>query len=134
MTSHAPPVRHARSRWTALGLALLVTAAGASGARAARGYVLPDHSDPRAGATLDTSPNVIRVWFEARIVQSLSTIRVEKAGGGQVDRADGHVDRQNPKLLEVTVPWLLAGKYRVFWSVVGATGRRSSGDFPFRVR
>jgi methionine-rich copper-binding protein CopC len=44
-----------------------------------------------------------------------------------VDSADG-------TLLEVGLPPLPPGRYRVFWSVVARDGHRTEGDFPFRVK
>jgi len=133
-TTTVPMVLVAWRCCVAVGLALLALAASAPASRAARGFVLADHSAPPAGATLEASPDAVRVWFEAPIVPALSAIWVENAQRERVDEGDGHVDARDRKLLEVTVPRLRAGKYRVFWSVVVATGRRSSGDFPFRVR
>jgi methionine-rich copper-binding protein CopC len=37
-------------------------------------------------------------------------------------------------VLEVSLPPLAAGKYRVFWSVVARDGHRTEGHFTFQVK
>ena len=41
---------------------------------------------------------------------------------------------QDGRLLEVTVPPLTSGRYRVYWSVIARDGHRTEGDFRFRVK
>ena len=111
-----------------LAVAVLAVGAGAAGAHA-----FPDHSEPRVGSTV-TTPDAVRIWFDGAIEPMFSTIRVMSDGGQQVDRGDGRVNPQNRQVLEVTMPPLLPGRYRVFWSVVARDGHRTEGDFPFRVK
>jgi methionine-rich copper-binding protein CopC len=51
-----------------------------------------------------------------------------------VDKGDARVNPQDSRVLEVTVPTLPAGKYRVFWSVIARDGHRTEGDFRFHVK
>ena len=51
--------------------------------------------------------------------------------GQAVDRGDGHVDESDQTLLDVSVPPLSPGTYRVFWSVVARDGHRTQGDYTF---
>ncbi len=97
-------------------------------------HAFPDHSDPRVGHTTETSPTQVRIWFDGEIEPVFSTIRVENADRQQVDKRDGGVSAQDRRLLEVHVPALPPGKYRVFWSVVARDGHRTEGDYPFRVK
>jgi methionine-rich copper-binding protein CopC len=96
-------------------------------------HAFPDHSEPRVGHTVDP-PSSVRVWFDGALEPVFSTIRVEDGNNRRVDRGDGRVNPQDSRLLEVSVPTLPAGGYKVFWSVVARDGHRTEGSFPFRVK
>jgi methionine-rich copper-binding protein CopC len=91
-------------------------------------------SDPRAGATVSGPPARVRVWFDGPIEPVFSTIRVETRDRQRMDRGDGHVSQSDPSLLEVGLPPLPPGRYRVVWSVIARDGHRKDGDFAFRVQ
>src|SRR5262249_43495670 len=100
---------------------------------AAWAHAFPDHSEPRVGHTVD-APSSVRVWFDGDIEPVFSTIRVEDEGKRRVDSGDARVDAKDHTLLEVGVPALPPGRYRVIWSVVARDGQRREGSFPFRVK
>ncbi len=102
--------------------------------RVAWGHAFPDHSEPRVGAILNASPARVRIWFDGALEPAFSTIRVQNANGQQMDKGDGHVDAADTTLLEVDVPPLAPGTYRVIWSVVARDGHRTEGDFNFTIR
>ena len=114
--------------------AWLVAAALVAAASAAWGHAFPDHAEPRVGATLEGPPGEVRVWFDGEIEPVFSTIRVENGDKQRVDRGDARVSPRDGRLLQVSVPPLPSGKYRVFWSVIARDGHRTEGDFPFRIR
>ncbi len=96
-------------------------------------HAFPDHTDPRVGHTIAASPPMVRIWFDSDIEPVFSTVQVENADGKRVDQGDAHVDAQDGKLLEVSVPSLPPGAYQVVWSVVARDGHRTEGRFSFRV-
>jgi len=98
-----------------------------------RAHAFPDHSDPRVGHSVDVSPPLVRIWFDSDIEPVFSTLRVEDATGKRVDEGDPHVDAEDKKLLEVSVPSLPSGAYQVMWSVVARDGHRTEGRFPFSI-
>ena len=100
---------------------------------AGRAHTFPDHSEPRVGHAV-AAPPAVRIWFDGAIEPVFSTIRVEDEGKRRVDRGDGRVSAQDATLLEVTLPVLPAGTYRVYWSVIARDGHRTEGTFRFRVR
>ena len=114
---------------TGLVCAALVLAAGAAWAHA-----FPDHSEPRVGSSIDTPPAAVRIWFDGQIEPVFSTIRVENQDKQRVDTGDGGVDPGDNRVLQVKVPPLPPGRYRVYWSVVARDGHRTEGDFPFRIK
>src|SRR5262245_44298412 len=91
-------------------------------------------ADPAPGATVATPPKQVRIWFDGPIEPLFLGIRVENRDKQRVDKGDGRVNPADATLLEVGVPPLLSGRYRVFWSVVARDGHRKEGDFPFRVK
>jgi copper resistance protein C len=118
--------------------------AGACGVLAAAALLLPqggawahaflNRSDPRAGGTLGVPPARVRVWFDGPIEPVFSTIRVENRDRQRVDNGDGHVSPEDPSLLEVGLPPVPPGRYRVVWSVIARDGHRKDGDFAFRIQ
>jgi methionine-rich copper-binding protein CopC len=100
----------------------------------AAAHAFPDHSEPRVGHTVDASPPAVRIWFDGQIEPVFSKLRVEDANNRQVDKGDSRVDSADATMLEVGLPPLPPGRYRVFWSVVARDGHRTEGDFAFRVK
>ena len=91
-------------------------------------------SDPAPGATVASPPKQVRIWFDGPIEPLFLGIRVENRDKQRVDKGDGRVNPADATLLEVGVPPLASGRYRVFWSVVARDGHRKEGDFPFRIK
>ena len=100
----------------------------------AHAHAFPDHADPKVGSTVSTSPAMIRIWFDSALEPAFSSMMVHIDGGAMVDKRDGHVDPSDPTLLEISVPPLPPGKYRVYWSVVARDGHRTSGDYTFTIK
>jgi methionine-rich copper-binding protein CopC len=83
---------------------------------------------------VDAPPVSVRIWFDGEIEPVFSTLRVENADKQRVDKGDVRVDPRDRTLLEVSVPPLPPGRYRVFWSVIARDGHRTEGDFAFRIK
>jgi methionine-rich copper-binding protein CopC len=97
------------------------------------GHAFPDHSEPRVGWTVRTPPARVRIWFDGVLEPIFSRIGVMNAEQQRVDQGDGRVNPSDNTILEVSLPSLPPGKYRVFWSVVARDGHRTEGDFPFTI-
>jgi methionine-rich copper-binding protein CopC len=100
----------------------------------ALGHAFPEHSDPRVGATIAASPERVRIWFDSDIEPLFSSLMVHDANGRMVDKGDSRVNPSNAALLEVSVPKLAPGAYRVIWSVVARDGHRTNGDYTFVIK
>ena len=112
-----------------LSLALLCFSPGIS-----LGHAFPDHSDPKVGSTVPVSPAQVRIWFDSDLEPAFSTIMVHNANNEMVDKRDGRVEPSDPTLLQVSLPKLPPGTYRVLWNVVARDGHRTVGDFTFTVK
>jgi len=88
-------------------------------------HAFPDHSEPRVGHTVDASPPAVRIWFDGH---------VENADKQRVDKGDARIDPKDDTLIQVSLPPLPPGRYRVFWSVIARDGHRTVGDFSFRIK
>ena len=113
---------------------LLAVAAFLLAPSAVGAHAFPDHSEPRVGHTVDASPPAVRIWFDGQIEPVFSTVRVENADKQRVDKGDARIDPKDDTLLQVSLPPLPPGRYRVFWSVIARDGHRTEGDFPFRIK
>jgi methionine-rich copper-binding protein CopC len=102
--------------------------------KAARGHAYPDHADPRVGATIKASPDHVRIWFDSELEPDFSTIMVHNSENAMVDNRDGRVNPSDATLLEVSVPRLPPGRYRVIWNVVARDGHRTEGDYVFSIK
>lgn len=98
------------------------------------GHAFPDHAEPKVGATVNSSPAQVRIWFSGALEPAFCTIVVQDANGRKVDKGDGHVAPSDVTLLEVGLPPLSPGVYRVFWNVVARDGHRTVGDYSFVVQ
>ncbi len=96
-------------------------------------HVFLDHSEPCVGATV-VAPRSVRIWFSGALDPTLSTLRVQNAPGKRVDNGDARVNPSDHTLLEVSVPLLSPGTYRVIWSVTARDGHKAEGDFTFTVK
>jgi len=128
-----PVLGGARSN-AALGARILLLATVVGAPALGWGHAFPDHSEPRVGHTVDVAPAAVRIWFDSDIEPVFSTIRVEDPEKRRVDQGDARVDAQDSTLLEVSLPPLPPGAYRVVWSAVARDGHRTEGSFPFRIK
>ncbi len=101
---------------------------------AAGAHAFPERSEPRVGAVLWTAPAEVRIWFDGNIEPAFSRVTVTDAAGQRIDRGDPHVDPQNRRLLQVGLPPLAPGVYKVTWSVLAVDGHRTQGDYKFTVK
>jgi len=98
------------------------------------GHAFPNRAEPRVGATVVVPPTRVRIWFDSALEPGFSTLRVQNENGLGMDKGDGHVDSSDPTLLEVSLPPLSPGTYRVIWSVVARDGHRTEGNYTFTLK
>lgn len=128
---NTPKTEASRQPWRGpasltLGLLLMATLAW--------GHAFPDHSEPPVGGTVQTPPPRVRMWFDGALEPVFNIIKVVNADNQQqVDTRDGGVNPADNTVLEVSLPSLPSGKYRVLWGVVARDGHRTDGDFSFTI-
>jgi methionine-rich copper-binding protein CopC len=113
----------------AIAAALLMLSAVGVGAHA-----FVSRSEPRTGATVVESPARVRIWFDGPIERLFATIAVEDKNRRRVDKGSARVNANDDRLLEVELPPLPPGRYRVSWSVVARDGHTREGDFSFLLK
>jgi len=92
-----------------------------------------DHATPAVGSVIHASPAQVRLWFTQELEPAFSTVQVQDRDGRRVDKQDNSVDRANPVLMQVTLPQLSPGRYRVVWRVLSVDTHVTEGDFTFDV-
>lgn len=97
-------------------------------------HAFVSRSDPRAGAALGEPPSRVRIWFDGPVESLFLDLRVENGDKRRVDKSDARVNPDDHTLVEVGLPWLPPGRYRVFWSVIARDGHRREGSFSFLVK
>lgn len=100
---------------------------------AAWAHAFPDHSTPSVGATLTHSPAQVRIWFDDDLEPGVSKLRVTNSHQQEVTISRSHVDKSDPKLLEIRLRRLPPGTYHVYWSVADRDGHHTQGDYTYTV-
>lgn len=83
---------------------------------------------------MTVAPTQVRIWFDGTLEPPFSTLHVQNVNGQQVDKGDGRVTPSDSTLLEVSLPPISSGTYRVIWSVVARDGHRTDGDYTFTIK
>ena len=109
---------------TAIMLAFLVL-----GTPAAHAHAFLDHSDPRVGNTVKSSPSAVTLWFTQRLEPSFSSAQVTNASGAVVSTGAS----VSGTIMRVGVRSLPPGTYRVHWKVLSVDTHTTEGNFTFRV-
>jgi copper transport protein len=98
-------------------------------------HAYPVGSEPAPNATVQSSPERVRVWFGERVEPSLSHLTVLDAAGQPVPGQANRVDPSDLRLLEASLPLNLPrGTYTAVWRVVSSDdGHLTTGSFLFGV-
>lgn len=122
-----------RLRLIVIGPALASMLIQSTFASQALGHAFPIRSDPRVGWSVSASPPKVTIWFDSEIEPAFSTIAVYNAGKQRVDKDNSRVNSSDPSVLEVDLPVLAPGAYRVYWKVLSKDTHITEGDFFFTI-
>jgi copper resistance protein C len=111
---------------------LTLAAALVAGAATAHAHAYLDHTSPRVGSTVASSPSEVRMWFTQPLEPKFTTAQVRSSSGAVV--ASGGVDGADPKQIVIRVQALPPGSYKVFWKVLSVDAHHTEGSFGFQVK
>lgn len=114
-------------------LTVCVLAWAASAAPPAHAHAFLDDATPAVGSTVRRSPPRVELWFTHEIEPAFSTVRVLDQGNHRLDKDDAKGDPRDATLLQVSLPQLAPGRYRVEWRVLSVDTHITEGDFSFVV-
>ena len=113
-------------------ICLMLLFSGAAVAQASA-HAFLDHAEPVVGGRVKQMPHQVRIWFTEPIELARSSIKVFDATGKRIDRKALHADAKNKALLEVSLPPLTPGTYKVVWRVISVDSHATNGDFTFQL-
>jgi|HubBroStandDraft_2_1064218.scaffolds.fasta_scaffold567735_2 methionine-rich copper-binding protein CopC len=93
-----------------------------------------DHAEPAVGSSVDGPPKEIKIWFTEELEPALSQIQLFDHRGKPVTQEHASVDPADPSLLNLPVPAMRPGKYRVTWRVMSVDSHMTVGAFFFVIR
>ena len=96
-------------------------------------HAFPVRSEPRVGGTIATPPSKVTIWFDGELEPAFSTITVYNSAKQQVDKGDSHTSPDDASVLQVDLPILGPGTYRVYWKVLAKDTHVTEGDFSFAI-
>jgi copper resistance protein C len=111
----------------------VMCAAACAASSLAVAHAFLDHTAPIVGSTVRAPPAQVRLWFTQELEPAFSTVRVVDRSNQRVDRGDAKVDPADARILQVSVPTLAPGRYRVVWRVLSVDTHVTEGDFTFDV-
>jgi hypothetical protein len=91
------------------------------------------HAVPSPGSSMPTAPSEVTLNFSEKLEAAFSSVVVRDAAGQRVDKADGHIDEEDPTVIHASLQPLAVGTYTVRWRAVSVDTHRSEGTFTFRV-
>jgi methionine-rich copper-binding protein CopC len=113
---------------------ILVTTAIATGtAQQSWSHAFPVRSEPRVGWTIPSAPSKVTIWFDGELETAFSVIMVYNSAKQQVDKGNSRVIGSDGSVLEVDLPVLASGSYRVYWKALSKDTHVTEGDFSFSI-
>ena len=88
---------------------------------------------PAFGASLEESPEQVRLRFSEPVDAEFDPLRVFDAEGDRVDEDDARVDPDDARVLVVGLEDLPRGSYRVEWRVTSVDGHVVEDEYAFNV-
>jgi len=89
-----------------------------------------DHASPRVGSTVSASPDEVKLWFTQELEPAFSSVNVQDAAGKRVDKGDAKIAAGT---MQVSLPKLAPGRYKVTWRALSVDTHVTDGDFIFEI-
>jgi methionine-rich copper-binding protein CopC len=113
---------------------LLLAASALMVASTASAHTRLQRSVPAAESTVGSSPPRVTLWFSEQLEAAFSKVQVLNAQDKRVDKDDAAVNPDDGKQVDVSLPELAPGTYRVHWRVLSVDSHVNEGDFTFDVQ
>ena len=127
-------MRHRNKKFIACVIAIVATATILAAIPAKSwGHAFPVRSDPRVGWTVANAPAKVTIWFDSELEPAFSSIAVYNSAKQQVDKGNSRVTGPDGSVLEVDLPALATGIYRVYWKALSKDTHVTEGDFSFSI-
>ena len=115
-------------------ITIFATVAIATGSAAESwSHAFPVRSDPRVAWTIPSAPSKVTIWFDGELEPAFSVITVYNSAKQQVDKNNSRVTASDGSVLEVDLPDLATGTYRVYWKALSKDTHVTEGDFSFSI-
>jgi copper resistance protein C len=101
-----------------------------SAASPAHAHAHLDHASPPVGATVQTAPHDVTIWFTQNLEPAFSTVAVTDGTGAHVDEGKPQISGNT---MSIALKSLTAGTYHVHWHAVSVDTHTTQGDFTFTV-
>lgn len=111
-------------------IALIAAAFSALAANPANAHAHLDHASPPVGATVQTAPHDVTIWFTQNLEPAFSTVAVTDVTRARVDQGKPQITGNT---MSVALKALGAGTYHVHWHAVSVDTHTTQGDFTFTV-
>jgi methionine-rich copper-binding protein CopC len=96
-------------------------------------HARPAQQTPAPDATV-SAPAAVTILYTEPIEAALSRLNVLDAQGKQVNTAKAHFTDSDHKSMQVALPKLSPGRYKVQWVAVADDGHRTHGSYTFTVK
>ena len=111
-------------------IALIAAVLVALGAESAYAHAHLDHASPPVGATVQTEPHDVSIWFTQNLEPAFSTVEVSGPNGKRIDQGKPQI---SGNIMRVTIKAAGTGTYHVRWHAVSVDTHTTHGDFTFTV-
>jgi len=111
-------------------LAFIAAAIVALAPALAEAHAHLDHASPPVGATVQTAPHDVTIWFTQNLEPAFSTMAVTDASGAAVDAGKPQISGST---MSIALKALGSGTYHVHWHAVSVDTHTTQGDFTFTV-
>jgi methionine-rich copper-binding protein CopC len=112
---------------------LMIFTASLALPRDADAHAMLTRASPRVGSTVAKAPDAVRLWFTEALEPSFSTVQVLDSAGTRIDRDDKHLDAKDHALMEISLPPLKPGTYKVIWHALSVDTHTTDGSFAFTI-
>lgn len=96
----------------------------------AAAHAFLDHASPAVGSSVRDSPSEVKLWFTQELEPAFSTLTVQDASGKRLDKGDAKVVADT---MQISLPPLQPGRYKVTWRALSVDTHVTEGDFTFVV-